>query len=87
MRKPAIATVLALLVLAYAGPWVLAAFGLFPWPALTLAALPFAVAPTALVLRRSSPRGPLIPLVMLHHLAFGALYCAAWLAGPALRTP
>jgi 1,4-dihydroxy-2-naphthoate octaprenyltransferase len=72
---------LALLVLAYAGPWVLAAFALFPWPVLTLAALPFAVAPTVLVLRRSSPRGPLIPLVMLHHLAFGALYCAAWLAG------
>jgi 1,4-dihydroxy-2-naphthoate polyprenyltransferase len=68
-----------LLGLAYAGPWVLAAAGLFPYPWATLPALPFAAAPALFILRRSLPRGPLIPLVMLHHLVFGGLYCAACL--------
>ena len=44
-----------------------------------LAALPAAVPPTLIVLRRPSRRGTLIPLVMLHHLVYGALYCAAYL--------
>jgi 1,4-dihydroxy-2-naphthoate octaprenyltransferase len=68
---------LGLLALAYAGPWVLAAAGLFPRAWLTLAALPAAGAPTVMVLRRTGRRGALIPLVMLHHLVYGCLYCAA----------
>lgn len=68
-----------LLALAYAGPWVLAAAGLFPRPELTLAAAPFAVPPSILVFRQAERRARIIPLVMLHHLCFGALYCAAYL--------
>jgi 1,4-dihydroxy-2-naphthoate octaprenyltransferase len=75
----AVGLYLALLGLAYAGPWVLGAVGLFPRPLLTLAALPAAVPPTLIVLRRPARRVALIPLVMLHHLAYGALYCTAYL--------
>jgi 1,4-dihydroxy-2-naphthoate polyprenyltransferase len=71
---------LALLVLAYMGPWVLSWLGMFRRPWLILCALPFAAAPTVLVFRTTSPRAPVIPLVMLHHLAYGALFCAALLA-------
>lgn len=71
---------LTLLVLAYMGPWVLSSLGMFRRPWLTLFALPFAAAPTVLVFRPASPRAPLIPLVMLHHLAYGALFCAALFA-------
>ena len=56
---------------------VLAAAGLFPRAWLTLAALPAAGPSTVMVLRRSRRRGALIPLVMLHHLVYGCLYCAA----------
>jgi 1,4-dihydroxy-2-naphthoate polyprenyltransferase len=70
---------LCLLALAYAGPWALAAAGLFPRPWLTLAALPAAVPATVIVVRRLERPRSLIPLVMLHHLVYGALYCAAWL--------
>ncbi|MCX7038337.1 MAG: prenyltransferase [Spirochaetes bacterium] len=69
-----------LLGLAYAGPWVLAAAGLFPRPFLTLAAAPLAVPPSVLLFRPSEMRARIIPLVMLHHLCYGALYCAAYLA-------
>jgi 1,4-dihydroxy-2-naphthoate octaprenyltransferase len=41
-------------------------------------ALPFAVPPILLLRRPADRRKPIVPFVMLHHLAFGALYCAAW---------
>jgi len=77
--RRAAALYFVLLALAYAGPWVLSAAGLFPRPFLVLAAAPLAVPPSLLVFRDSEKRGRIIPLVMLHHLCYGGLYCAAYL--------
>ena len=70
---------LALLAAAYAGTGLLWLAGIFPRPWLVLGALPFAVPPTVLVFRPHDRRQVIIPLVMLHHLAFGGLYAAALL--------
>jgi 1,4-dihydroxy-2-naphthoate octaprenyltransferase len=70
----------ALVAAAYAGSAVLLAAGFFPH----LRLLPFAVlsaVPPVLFMRQPAQRrGPLIPLVMLHHLAFGSLFCLSWFA-------
>jgi 1,4-dihydroxy-2-naphthoate octaprenyltransferase len=67
-----------LLFSAYAGPFVLWAVGLFPRPGLVLLALPFAVPPFLFMGRPPERRAGIIPLVMLHHLAFGSLFCASY---------
>jgi 1,4-dihydroxy-2-naphthoate octaprenyltransferase len=46
------------------------------WP--VFLALPFAALPLRFLSKPPEQRSPIIPFVMLHHLAFGALYCAAW---------
>jgi 1,4-dihydroxy-2-naphthoate octaprenyltransferase len=77
--RPAAALYLVLLAAAYAGAAVLGLVGLLPRAWLVLGAAPFAVPPTALVFRPHERRQGIIPLVMLHHLVFGALYAAALL--------
>ena len=76
------ATVLyfVLLGLAYAGPAALHFAGRWPRPLLVYLAIPLAVPPTVLVFRDSRRRKPIIPLVMLHHLAYGGLTVAALFA-------
>jgi 1,4-dihydroxy-2-naphthoate polyprenyltransferase len=68
----------ALFAAAYAAAVVLHLVGLFPHLRLLPLALPFVVPPLLLTRRPPERRGPLIPLVMLHHLAFGALFCLTY---------
>ncbi|HEY9594132.1 MAG TPA: hypothetical protein VHE79_06630, partial [Spirochaetia bacterium] len=79
--RAAIVIYCALLGLAYAGTVVLWAFGFFPRPWLVFLAVPLAVPPFLLMGRPPARRKPIIPLVMLHHLGFGVLYCVSWFAG------
>jgi len=68
----------ALLFLAYASPLVLWRVGVCPRPLLVFLALPFAVPPFLFMRRPPERRMPIIPLVMLHHLVFGSLFCASY---------
>ncbi len=68
----------ALMVAAYGGAGVLFAAGLFPRLWLLPLALPFFVPPLLFTRRPPERRGPLIPLIMLHHLAFGAFFCLTY---------
>jgi len=68
----------SLAVAAYAGAGVLSAVGLLPRPWLVLLAAPFFVPPLLFTRRPPQRRAPLIPLIMLHHLAFGALFCLTY---------
>jgi 1,4-dihydroxy-2-naphthoate octaprenyltransferase len=77
--RASVALYLVLLASAYLGTGALGLAGLVPHPLLVAAAVPFAVPPTMLVFRPHEGRQRIIPFVMLHHLAFGGLYTAAFL--------
>lgn len=64
-----------LLACAYASPVALQLGGLYPPPWLIYLALPFTVPPFLFMPRAPEKRKPIIPLVMLHHLVFGVLFC------------
>jgi 1,4-dihydroxy-2-naphthoate octaprenyltransferase len=64
-----------LLASAYASPALLLLAGLYPPPWLIYLALPFTVPPFLFMPRAPEKRKPIIPLVMLHHLVFGVLFC------------
>lgn len=82
--KGAISLYCVLLGLAYATPALLTPFGLFPHLRYIYFALPFTVPPFLLMGRPPERRMPIIPAVMLHHLAYGALYCLSWFSPPRL---
>ena len=71
----AVAIYCVLLACAYAGPALLWRGKILPRPWLVYLALPFAVPPFLFMGRPPQKRAGIIPLVMLHHLAFGALFC------------
>jgi len=73
--RRAICVYCVLLVCAYASPWFLLLGGLYPPPWLIYLALPFTVPPFLFMPRAPEKRKPIIPLVMLHHLVFGLLFC------------
>jgi 1,4-dihydroxy-2-naphthoate octaprenyltransferase len=76
--RPAVALFCVLMAAAYGGAAVLHLAGLFPHLWLLPLALPFFVPPLLFTRRPPEARGPLIPLIMLHHLAFGALFCLTY---------
>ncbi|HUZ17490.1 MAG TPA: prenyltransferase [Spirochaetia bacterium] len=65
---------------AYLATAVLAILGLIPLPSLilTILALVFLVKPTSKLTASPEERRPAVPLIMLHHLAFGLLFLAAF---------
>ncbi|HUX20348.1 MAG TPA: prenyltransferase [Spirochaetia bacterium] len=65
---------------AYLTTVVLALFGLIPLVSiiLTFVALVFLVKPTSKLNARPEERRPAVPLIMLHHLAFGLLFLVAY---------
>lgn len=65
----------ALLGCAYGSPALLLLVGLYPPPWLIYLALPFTLPPFLFMPRAPEKRKPIIPLVMLHHLVFGVLFC------------
>jgi 1,4-dihydroxy-2-naphthoate polyprenyltransferase len=67
-----------LLCCAYLAPILLWRAGIYPRPWLIFLALPFAVPPFLFMWRPPARRMGIIPLVMLHHLAFGSLFCASY---------
>jgi 1,4-dihydroxy-2-naphthoate octaprenyltransferase len=69
----------ALLACAYASPALLMLGGFYPPSWLIYLALPFTVPPFMFMPRSPEKRKPLIPLVMLHHLVFGVLFCVTLL--------
>lgn len=70
----------ALAAAAYLSTAFLAIIGLIPLPSLvlTIIALVFLVRPTRKLTARPEERRPAVPLIMLHHLAFGLLFLAAY---------
>jgi len=79
--RRAIVVYCVLLVLAYTGPLALRGAGIMPRIALVYLALPFAVPPFLFMRRPPEKRNGIIPLVMLHHLVFGVLYCVSFWKG------
>jgi 1,4-dihydroxy-2-naphthoate octaprenyltransferase len=71
----AIAVYVALIACAYISPALLRAAGFFPHLRFIYGALPFCLPPFLFIRRSAEKRVPIIPLVMLHHLVFGVLYC------------
>ena len=69
-----------LLGLAYATPVLLALAGLFPHLWYVYLALPFVVPPFLLMGRPYQKRHMIVPAVMLHHLAYGTLFCLSYFA-------
>jgi 1,4-dihydroxy-2-naphthoate polyprenyltransferase len=67
-----------LLGCAYVAPIFLWRAGMYPRPGLIFAALPFAVPPFLFMWRPPEKRRWIIPVVMLHHLVFGSLFCAGY---------
>jgi 1,4-dihydroxy-2-naphthoate polyprenyltransferase len=67
-----------LLFCAYAAPLFLWRAGMYPRPWLIFLALPFAVPPFLFMRKPPERRMRIIPLVMLHHLVFGSLFCASY---------
>ena len=65
---------------AYLSSILLAVFGLIPVPSAVLifVALLFLVKPTSKLKASPEERRPAIPLIMLHHLAFGVLFLVAY---------
>ncbi|MGO9310931.1 MAG: prenyltransferase [Spirochaetia bacterium] len=68
----------ALLACAYASPAALCAAGSFPHLRLIYLAAPAAVPPFLFMRRPPGRRKGIIPVVMLHHLVFGLLYCLTY---------
>lgn len=75
---PGVILFCVLVAAAYASSVALVPSGLFPHMRLLPWAIVLAVPPIVFMCLPSPRRGPLIPLVMLHHLAFGALFCLSW---------
>ncbi len=75
---PAVALFCALVLAAYACSALLVPSGLFPHLRLLPWGLLLAVPPIVFMTRSPARRGPLIPLVMLHHLGFGVLFLLSW---------
>ena len=71
----AVAAYCVLLACAYAGPALLWQIRVLPPPWPLYFALPFAVPPFLFMGRPQQKRAGIIPLVMLHHLAFGTMFC------------
>ncbi len=69
-----------LLACAYASPAILYFLGSFPQPGLIYLALPAAIPPFLFMGRPPTDRTGIIPVVMLHHLVYGFLYCLTYLA-------
>jgi 1,4-dihydroxy-2-naphthoate polyprenyltransferase len=67
-----------LLVGAYLSPLVLWQARILPHVWLVYAALPFVVPPFLFMRKPAEKRAGLIPCVMLHHLAFGVLFCGLY---------
>ena len=78
----AVLTYCALLFLAYATPALLAELGMFPHLRLIYLALPFTILPFLLMGRPAHRRVMIVPAVMLHHLAFGTLFCLTYFLPP-----
>ncbi len=76
--RRSIAVFCALLACAYASPAVLGRLGYPGFPLVFLAA-PAAVPPFLFLRRPPEKRQGIIPVVMLHHLVYGLLYCYAYL--------
>jgi 1,4-dihydroxy-2-naphthoate polyprenyltransferase len=72
-----------LLFLAYTTPVALKVAGVMSSIALVYLALPFAIPPFLFMRRPADKRKGIIPLVMLHHLVFGVLYCISFWKGKA----
>jgi 1,4-dihydroxy-2-naphthoate polyprenyltransferase len=83
--NPAVALYCALLAAAYLLPVLLWRAGLFPHLRFLYFALPSAVPPFLFMKKPAALRMPIIPLVMVHHLAFGTLFCLTYTG--ALRGP
>jgi 1,4-dihydroxy-2-naphthoate polyprenyltransferase len=64
-----------LLACAYASPAILHIIGNFPRPYLIYLAIPAAVPPFLFIWQPPELRTGIIPVVMLHHLVYGFLYC------------
>jgi 1,4-dihydroxy-2-naphthoate octaprenyltransferase len=73
--KRAIVVYCCLLAFSYASPAILYAWRLLPNPRLVYLAVPFAVLPFLFLPRLPGRRAGIIPVVMLHHLVYGFLYC------------
>jgi 1,4-dihydroxy-2-naphthoate octaprenyltransferase len=68
----------ALLVCAYISPAILYLLGYFPHLRLIFLALPAAILPFLFIWRPPERRTGIIPVVMLHHLVYGFLYCLTY---------
>lgn len=75
---PAVRVYCVLLFLAYATPALLALAGMYPHLRYLYLALPFAIPPFLLMGQPPAARMRIVPAVMLHHLAFGTLFCLAY---------
>jgi 1,4-dihydroxy-2-naphthoate octaprenyltransferase len=76
--RAGIALYCSLLFAAYASCIALQLLGFFPHLRFIFFALPFAVPPFLFITLPVEKRKPIIPLVMLHHLAFGILFCVSY---------
>ncbi len=77
--RSALGVFFALLVFAYGSAALLRLFAVVPHLKLIFLAVPFAVPPAALAFRAPGGRSRIIPLIMLHHFAFGALYALTFI--------
>jgi 1,4-dihydroxy-2-naphthoate octaprenyltransferase len=77
--RRAVGLFFALLVFAYGSAAILRAFAVVPHLKFIFFAVPFAVPPAALAFRAPGGRSRIIPLIMLHHFAFGALYALTFI--------
>jgi 1,4-dihydroxy-2-naphthoate polyprenyltransferase len=76
--RQAVVLFCVLLACAYLSPVLLWRAGLFPHLGLLYFALPCAAPPFIFLARPPQGRAPVIPLVMLHHLSFGTLFCLTY---------
>jgi 1,4-dihydroxy-2-naphthoate octaprenyltransferase len=67
-----------LLACAYGSPAILYALGIFPHLGILYLALPVAVPPFLFMRLPPNRRNGIIPVVILHHLVYGILYCIVY---------
>ena len=77
--RRAVVVYCVLLVCAYTSPAILHVLGGFPRPRLIYLALPAAIPPFLFIWRPPELRNGIVPVVMLHHLVYGFLYCFTYL--------
>jgi 1,4-dihydroxy-2-naphthoate octaprenyltransferase len=68
----------ALLACAYVSPLLLCRAGIFPHLRFLYCAIPFSAPPFLFMGRPPERRKAIVPLVMLHHLVFGFLFCVTY---------